>query len=127
MVDDALVPSLSHAADVLAFPSLHKGFGLAALEALAAGVPVVAANTAPFTDFLGTESAELVDPLSAAAIHAGLVRALGAPKARAARGLEVAQSYSWERSAVTHAEQYRRALATRNVRSLAPAAEQRPA
>jgi glycosyltransferase involved in cell wall biosynthesis len=35
------LPSLVAAADAFAFPSLKEGFGLAAMEALAAGVPLV--------------------------------------------------------------------------------------
>lgn len=40
-VPHADLPALVAAADVLAFPSTKEGFGLAAMEPLAAGVPVV--------------------------------------------------------------------------------------
>jgi glycosyltransferase-like protein len=40
-VPDGELPSLVAAAEVFAFPSTVEGFGLAAMEALAAGVPVV--------------------------------------------------------------------------------------
>jgi ABC-type multidrug transport system ATPase subunit/signal transduction histidine kinase len=40
-VDAVVLPSLVAAATVFAFPSTKEGFGLAALEAMAAGVPVV--------------------------------------------------------------------------------------
>ena len=40
------------AADVLAFPSVKEGFGLAALEAMAAGVPVVTSDLPVFREWL---------------------------------------------------------------------------
>ncbi len=38
------LPALVAAAGVFAFPSTKEGFGLAAMEALAAGVPLVVSN-----------------------------------------------------------------------------------
>ncbi len=43
MAHDAL-PALAAAAGVFAFPSTKEGFGLAAMEALAAGVPLVVSH-----------------------------------------------------------------------------------
>src|SRR5690606_26391220 len=40
------------AADVLAFPSVKEGFGLAALEAMAAGLPVVTSDIPVFREWL---------------------------------------------------------------------------
>lgn len=47
---DAGMPSLFRLADVLLFPSLREGFGLAVLEAMASGVPAVVSHIAPFTN-----------------------------------------------------------------------------
>ena len=51
-VTDASSSALYRAADVFAFPSVKEGFGLAALEALAAGLPVVASDLDVFAAFL---------------------------------------------------------------------------
>ena len=52
-VPEADLPSLVAAAGVFAFPSAREGFGLAALEALAAGVPVVASDLPVLREVLG--------------------------------------------------------------------------
>jgi glycosyltransferase involved in cell wall biosynthesis len=64
VVPEEDVPALFHLADVVALPSLHEGFGLAALEALAVGTPLVASDRPPFTEFLDGDCATLVDPRS---------------------------------------------------------------
>jgi glycosyltransferase involved in cell wall biosynthesis len=46
------VPDLLRAADVLALPSVHEGFGLVLIEALATGVPVVASRTGPVPEIV---------------------------------------------------------------------------
>lgn len=83
-----------HAADVYAFPSRHEGFAVAPLEAMASGLPVVAADAPGVTDLLeGGEGAGGIvvprgDPAAFAAALARLIddedlcRALGA-RARA--------------------------------------------
>ncbi len=50
------------AADVFAFPSTKEGFGLVALEALAAGLPVVASQIDVFLTFLAHGESALLSP-----------------------------------------------------------------
>jgi glycosyltransferase-like protein len=111
VVDDADMVALFHLADVLALPSVKEGFGLTALEALAAGLPLVAAATPPFTEFLDRSCATLVDPRSEADIAAGLSDALGAPAARIAAGRRRAATHSWRQVAARHADHYQRTIA----------------
>ena len=111
VVADDDVPALFHLANVLALPSLHEGFGLAALEALAAGLPVVASNAPPFTEFLDAACAELVDPQSADAIAAGLERALASTSDRLRAGRERARAHAWSRVAAAHIAHYERIIA----------------
>lgn len=47
------VPDLLHAFDVFAMPSIYEGFGLTAVEAMAAGVPVVASAVDSLPEILG--------------------------------------------------------------------------
>ncbi|HET6150211.1 MAG TPA: MSMEG_0565 family glycosyltransferase [Polyangia bacterium] len=107
VVDDADVPALFQLADVLALPSLHEGFGLAALEALAAGLPVLASNRAPFTEYLDASCAVLVDPLSESAMAAGLHAALAPSPERRQAGRRRAEAHDWAAVAARHLAGYR--------------------
>lgn len=62
-VDD--VPSLLHSCDVVAFPTLpelSEGFGLAALEAMAAARPVIATDVGPLPELVGDGQAGVIVP-----------------------------------------------------------------
>ena len=105
------LPALYHLADVVALPSLQEGFGLAALEALAAGVPLVASARPPFTEFLDAGCATLVDLHSEEAIAHGLETALGShTPLRRVRGRERARAHSWAAVAARHISEYERML-----------------
>jgi glycosyltransferase-like protein len=117
VVDEADVPAIFRLASVLAFPSLHEGFGLAALEALAAGLPVVASHHPPLTEFLDESCAVLVEPSSPSDIARGLVVALGAPDdGRRSAGERRARAHSWSRVAMLHLEHYRGLLKSEGAR-----------
>ncbi len=60
-VEDGAVPGLMAAAAAVVVPSLYEGFGLPALEAMAAGVPVVAARRGALPEVCG-DGALLVEP-----------------------------------------------------------------
>ena len=108
LADDAIV-ALLQAAHALVFPSLVEGFGLVLLEALACGTPVVTSAIAPFTEFLGTDDAQLVDPRDPVAIANAMLRALEPTIARRAvrRGPRVASRHTWRACAAAHAATYR--------------------
>ncbi len=100
-VADADLPALYTGADALAFVSLYEGFGMPALEAMACGTPVIAANTTSLPEIVGN-AALLVDPLDPAAIAAAITRVVSDAPLRArlrAAGLARAAHFTWERCA----------------------------
>jgi glycosyltransferase involved in cell wall biosynthesis len=111
-VDD--MPSLYAAIDVLAAPSRTEGFGLMLVEAMAAGVPVVASAVDAIPEVVGDGPALLVPANDPAALATAINRVLGdrdAAAAMAAAGRERARMFSWERSAATLARVYDEVLA----------------
>jgi glycosyltransferase involved in cell wall biosynthesis len=73
-------------ADVVAFSSDWEGMSLAALEALAAGVPVVSTPAEGMRDLLGSGAGLLAAGFEAPALAASLLEALESPARRAAMG-----------------------------------------
>jgi glycosyltransferase involved in cell wall biosynthesis len=111
VLDEDDVPAIFRLADVLALPSLHEGFGLAALEALAAGIPLVASARTPFTEFLDASCSLLVDPEDEAAIAGGLLTALRADdETRRAAGRRCAAAHAWSGVALRHGVHYERTI-----------------
>ncbi len=102
----ALMPALYRAADALVFPSVKEGFGLAVLEAMASGVPVVTSRIAPFTEYLGDGDVLWCDPYDPASIGAAMAAALDDRTAIAARGFAVAARHDWATTAHAHLPAY---------------------
>jgi glycosyltransferase involved in cell wall biosynthesis len=99
-VPDAMLAVLYRLAGVFVFPSLHEGFGLPPLEAMAAGAPVITSNVSSLPEVVG-DAAILIDPMDAGAIADAMARVLGDDALRQElirRGRERVKSFSWERS-----------------------------
>jgi glycosyltransferase involved in cell wall biosynthesis len=74
------VPSLLPGADVFVLPSLHEGLGIAAMEAMAAGLPVVASKVGGLPEIVDDgDTGLLVPPGDAAAFATALRRIAGDP------------------------------------------------
>jgi glycosyltransferase involved in cell wall biosynthesis len=91
-------------ASVAVVPSLYEGFGLPALEGMAAGVPVVAARRAALPEVCG-DAAYLVEP-DGPGLAEGMIAALTDDRTTArqvSRGRDRAAEFTWEASAAAHA------------------------
>ena len=104
------IERLYRAADVFAFPSVKEGFGLAALEALAAELPVAASDIDVFRGFLADGESALLAPVGDGAALAAALERIARDPALAdrlrANGRRVVARYTWEASAVAHEREY---------------------
>ncbi|MGD9904425.1 MAG: glycosyltransferase family 4 protein [Vicinamibacterales bacterium] len=116
-VDDATRRALYADARMLVLPSVDEGFGLTALEALACGVPVVAAAAGSLPEVVG-DAGVLVDPHDPMAWTAALAALLDDDTARAsgARGPARAAHFAWSATAAATRTAYAAALDARRAR-----------
>jgi glycosyltransferase involved in cell wall biosynthesis len=100
-VDPARRDALLAGATVFAFPSVYEGFGLPPLEAMAAGVPVVATSAGAIPEVVG-DAALLVAPGDHEALAEAIAEVLTDDARRAdliARGSTRAGQLRWEHTA----------------------------
>lgn len=102
-------------ADAFALPSLHEGFGLVYLEAMQAGLPVIAGDVGGQTDFLvHGRNALLVPPGDVGSLAETLTTLAGDPgrrRAIAEAGRKTAAAFTSARMAADYQRTYDRALA----------------
>ncbi len=105
-VPDADIPQWYAAADVLAFPSVKEGFGLAVLEAMSAGIPVVTSDLPVFREYLVPgRDALLIEPGDVGGLAAALLSTLEDDALRqtlVSAGSAVATRFTWHESARRH-------------------------
>jgi glycosyltransferase involved in cell wall biosynthesis len=109
-------PLWYNAAHLFVYPSEYEGFGLPVLEALACGVPVVAADTSSLPEVAGS-AACLVPPRDPAALAEALDALLADAPRRAelaAAGPAQAARFSWPEAAARTAAVYRRVTGATN-------------
>jgi len=102
-------------ARLLVLPSFDEGFGLPVLEAMSAGVPIVASNLGAVPEVLG-DAGLLVDPTDPEALSNAMQKTLSESehvKTAVTRGLARAAHYSWQRSARILRDTYARAIENR--------------
>lgn len=105
-VSDERLAALYRGAACLVQPSLHEGFGLPVVEAMASGIPVVTLPDPALLEVVGdaavvVEEADLAD---------GIRRALAERESLVAAGLARAATFSWEETARATVRVYREAL-----------------
>lgn len=87
-------------AEMLAFPSLHEGFGFPVVEAMACGCPVITSNSTSLPE-IGGDAAILINPRNPEEIFQAMAKLLTdfRPKQELIKnGLERSQYFSWNKS-----------------------------
>ncbi len=100
-VSDEDLVTLYTMAKLFVFPSLHEGFGLPLLEAMACGAPVIGSNCTSIPEVIGRDDA-LFDPYDVSAISRKLQQALAEPHfldSLRQHSVRQAAQFSWRRSA----------------------------
>ena len=123
-VPDAEREALYAGARAVVLPSRDEGFGIPALEAMSAGVPVMASRRGSLPEVIGsggllldaTDADVWADAIERVAFDAAYATA----QARA--GLARAATFSWDTTARALHDAYRSAIARRQRRGLVPAA-----
>ena len=111
-VDDSTLAGLYRRATLLCMPSLAEGFGLPVLEAMAAGLPVVASDL-PAVREVAASAAVLVAPGDVDSLAAALADVAADGPLRETlrrRGWERAARFTWEAAAEATVKAYRAAL-----------------
>lgn len=113
-VEDGMMPYLYRGAEALLFPSLHEGFGLPVVEAMACGTLVLTSNTTSLPEVAG-EAAILVNPEEIEEIAQGIIQILREKQIdrikRVEQGIIQAQKFSWRHCAEQHLEIYDQIIA----------------
>jgi glycosyltransferase involved in cell wall biosynthesis len=111
-LDDQAVAATLRQAAVLAFPSLYEGFGFPPLQAMAAGVPVVATSAGAVPEVVG-DGALLVAPGDGDGLAGAISRILDGGtdiEQLVERGLRRSERFSWDACAEGLTGLYREAL-----------------
>lgn len=106
---DAQLHKLYAGAACVAQVSLHEGFGLPVVEAMASGAPVVVSREGALPEIAGN-AAITVDAYDEVSIANGLERAIAERESLVLLGRERAELFRWRECAAKHFDAYRSVL-----------------
>jgi glycosyltransferase involved in cell wall biosynthesis len=101
-VPDKDLPLLYSASKLYVLPSLHEGFGIPCLEAMACGTPVIATRVGALPEIVGDAGSIIDDPFDEAALSKAMGKLLYDKELRTEivqRGFKRAAEFSWIESA----------------------------
>jgi glycosyltransferase involved in cell wall biosynthesis len=120
-VDDrAELAKILGVSDIFVFPSIKEGFGLAPVEAMAVGIPVIVSRLPGITDLANVEGETglFIEPGSVQSLMDTMVKLAGAPELRAQMGAagyrRVRDHFGWQQH-VTNWENLYKNLMTKNL------------
>lgn len=111
-IDDEDMPAIYNGADLFVLPSLHEGFGIPLLEAMACGIPVIASNVTSLPEIVG-DAGILVNPYNIKELTQSMEVLLKDQELRhilIKKGLERSKTFSWEKCARETLEVYNELL-----------------
>ena len=100
-LDPAELQEVYRKAELFVFPSIYEGFGFPLLEAMAYGVPTIAAESSSLPEIAG-DAAVYFDPRDAAQLESAIVRVMDNHEVRhglIARGRERVAQFRWDTAA----------------------------
>lgn len=110
------LPGLYGSATMVVFPSLHEGFGLVAVEAMACGTPLVVTDAGAVREVVG-EAALIVDsPCDVTGLRESMLRLWQDPSLRQdlrTKGLHAVKRFSQERAVRQTLRLYREVIGTK--------------
>jgi glycosyltransferase involved in cell wall biosynthesis len=118
IADDELLPIYA-GASLFVYPSLYEGFGIAPLEAMACGVPVLASRAGSLPEVLGEAAWLVQDPTDVDVVAEGMGQILTDPSTSEQlrkRGLENVRRFSWSQTADQTLELYQQLVHHEKVR-----------
>lgn len=124
-ISDEDLVALYSLCELFVFPSLHEGFGLPPLEAMACGAAVIGSNATSVPEVIGRPDA-MFDPTSPREISLLMAKVLTEPtfkKSLQEHALSQSSRFSWDRTAKTALQAFERKVGERRPQAVASSKE----